>query len=277
MVQASDARPGFRPGLAYCLSIFLAARILLSLTGVVAVGHISENPIWRRSAWSVGQRATPGWHNAIDGTYRWDASWFAKVVDRGYRSNDGSAAFFPAYPAATWIVATTGLSALASGELVANVAFLAALVVLYALTILEYSVAVARRTVVLAALSPTAFFFLSPYSESPYLLLAVLAFWFARRDRWVAAGLAGALAALTRGVGIVLLPALIVDALAGRDPLAGGRGRRIASVSLVAFGPLLYSGAWWLAAGTPLRPWTAQVGFNRTVQLPVLTLWRGFT
>ena len=60
---------------------------------------------------------------------------------------------------------------------------------------------------------PTSYFFLMPYTESLFFLLAVTAFWGARRGEWAVAATAAALAALTRSVGIVLAPALLVEAL----------------------------------------------------------------
>ena len=58
--------------------------------------------------------------------------------------------------------------------------YLAALVVLYGLTAREYDVPTARRATVLLALFPASFFFLVPYSESLFLLLTVLTFWWFR-------------------------------------------------------------------------------------------------
>ena len=83
---------------------------------------------------------------------------------------------------------------------------------LYDLTVHEYSEPVARRTVVYLAIFPTAFFFFAPYSESLFLLLSLSAFREASNDRWPTAAIAGVLAAMTRSIGIVLAPALVVMA-----------------------------------------------------------------
>ena len=78
--------------------------------------------------------------------------------------------------------------------------------VMYALTRNEFSEEIARRAVLYAAVFPTAFFFLAPYSESLFLLLVLLSFWSARRGRWAMAGATGALAALTRNLGVLVVP-----------------------------------------------------------------------
>ena len=51
--------------------------------------------------------------------------------------------------------------------------------------------AVARKAIVYLAIFPTAFFFFAPYSESLFLLLTLIAFREARRDRWGVAAVAG--------------------------------------------------------------------------------------
>ena len=65
--------------------------------------------------------------------------------------------------------------------------------------------ATAAWTVILLSFASTSFFFQAVYSESLFLLLTVASFSAARRGRWVLAGLAGGLAALTRSAGVLLL------------------------------------------------------------------------
>ena len=90
------------------------------------------------------------------------------------------------------------------------------------------------------------------------------------------AGLAGALAAATRIVGVVLLPALAVEAWFGdRHAERRERFRRMGCAALVLLGPLAYSVGWWIANGHPLQPLTAQSRWDRQPAFPLLTLGRG--
>jgi hypothetical protein len=158
---------------------------------------------------------------------------------------------------------------------VSNLAFLAALVVTYLLTELEADERRARTTVVLLAFFPTSYFFLMPYSESLFLLLAVAAFWYARRGRWIGAGIAGALAALTRSVGIALAPALAIEALHRR---AEGRGHAwpgLLAAAATSTGTLAYAGWWELRAGDALAPLTRQRSWERVFSWPWASLWDG--
>jgi hypothetical protein len=269
-----------RDGLRPCLVVFLAARIGLSLMSVVAVGVIEPFPPVNVPG-RAGPAATPGWHNAIDGTERQDAVWYLRLADDGWSGDDASAAFFPLYPltvrAVAWVLpGDTLLAAL----LVSNLAFLGALLALFALTADAFGVRVARRAIVVAAIFPTAFFFLAPYTESLFLFLSILAFRAARHDRWSRVAVWGALAALTRSVGLLLIPALLVEAFASRR----GRGvnhrgvravtARVAGAAAIALGPLSWFAWWGLAHGNWLAPLDAQRRWGRVLQPPWVSLAR---
>jgi hypothetical protein len=59
---------------------------------------------------------------------------------------------------------------------------------------------------------PTAYFLHIGYTESLFLALSFASLWLARTNRWWAAGITGGLAALTRANGLILIPALAVEA-----------------------------------------------------------------
>ena len=80
---------------------------------------------------------------------------------------------------------------------------------------------------------PFAFFYGVAYSESTFLLFAVLAFYFFRTRRWLAGGVCGAVATATRVPGIMMLRGAGVAGVAARaaDPTRSDRRRRSASSS----------------------------------------------
>ncbi|HET9671477.1 MAG TPA: hypothetical protein VFQ40_01345, partial [Actinomycetota bacterium] len=126
---------------------------------------------------------------------------------------------------------------------------------------------IARRAIVVTAIFPTAFFFLAPYTESLFLLLSVLTFREARRDRWERVAVFGGLAALTRSAGIVLVPALLVEAIR-RDPGRRSPMSRIAAALAIGLGPALWFGWWGVAHGRWLAPLDAQAGWQREATWP---------
>ena len=264
-------RDGMRP----CLLVFLAARIGLSLVSVIAVDLVEPLPpvdVPGRTA----PVATSGWHNAIDATERQDAVWYLRLADEGWSGDDASAAFFPLYPltvrAVAWILPGDELMA---ALLVSNLAFFGALLALFALTADAFGERVARRAIVVAALFPTAFFFLAPYTESLFLFLSLLAFRAARWDRWGHVAITGALAALTRSVGILLIPTLLVEAFAATRRRTGSRralAGRVAGAVAISLGPLAWFAWWGLARGNWLAPLDAQSLWGRELQPPWVSL-----
>jgi hypothetical protein len=263
-------RVRLRDGVAFSGAVFIAVRLLLSLVAVLTV-RSTEPPSVTPPTVSVP--ATPGWHNALDGTNRWDAAWFEGVARYGYDWSTQSAAFMPAYPLVIrGLAAALPVDETDAGLIASNVAFFLALVVLFALTEYEYSREFARRTVLLLAFFPASFFYFAPYSESLFLLATSLTFWWARRGRWGGAAAAGFVAVATRSVGVFLIPALVWEA---RSQSGSRRDRAL----VASFAPLsalaLYSLYWLVHAGDALRPLHAEAFWPRGLAIPLITLGNG--
>jgi hypothetical protein len=267
--------PHVRDGLRHSVFVFLAVRVgvpLLSIVGVTLIEPRRSPTLPVVPGWPIAP-VSAGWHNLMTALERQDAAWFLRIATHGYAHGDGSAAFFPLYPLAIHVVSwLPGVGPLGAALIVSNLAFLGALVVLHALSRLEgMSEGTARRTTLYLAIFPTAFFLLAPYSEAPFLLLSIATFWFARKDRWALAALMGALAALTRSIGVVLILALAVEAL-----LQWRQGRalmpRLAGAAGVAAGPFLYFLYWQARFGDFWAPLHAQQNWGRTLSSPITTV-----
>lgn len=213
-----------------------------------------------------------GFGNLLVGpSARWDSVWYLRIAEHGY--NDAApharAAFYPLYPelmrGVGWVVG----SPLTAGIVISLACFLLALVLLHRLAALELGPRDARGTVLLVAFFPTAFFFSAVYTESLFLLVSVGAFLAARSGRWAVAGLLGALAALTRNSGVLLLVPLVVLFLYGpRTDLAPEpRGRwlpryeispQILWLALVPLGLGAYLAWAAVSLGDALAPYHAQ-------------------
>ncbi|GAC1441804.1 MAG: membrane protein [Mycobacteriales bacterium] len=265
----------------YCLRVYVIARAALFGLGLLAMGLVPTLAQGAVPGWK-GPAPSPGWHNAVTAWERADALWYLRIASQGYRADDGSAAFFPLYPMLVRAVGyLTGRHWLLGAYLVSNLAMLAALLLLYRLTALEFGEARGRRVVVLACLFPTSFFLFAPYTESLFLALSVAAFYAARRSRWGLVAAMGALAALTRSPGVLLAPAVAVEAvLQYRSGARGARGlslaRGLAASAVVPLGTLLYLGYWGRYAGDWRRPLDVQKsGWGKHDSWPWLTLWHG--
>ncbi len=140
---------------------------------------------------------------------KWDSQWYVQIARDGYwfqPLRQSNVAFFPLYPLAMRLLAPlAGDNLVLAGFLVSNVAFLAALTLLYRLAELELADReAARRTIFYLAFFPTAFFFSAVYTESLFLMLSVATMYFARRQHWLAAAITGMMASATRNLGVVL-------------------------------------------------------------------------
>jgi len=147
-----------------------------------------------------------GWANLVEPLRHWDGLWYKLIAERGYEFAEANAAFWPFLP---WLMRlgnqATGLPTEVVGYLLANLAFLGALLALYRLLSLDLDRAIVRRALWCLALFPTSLFFTAVYTESIFFCLAIVALLAARKERWLIAGLVGLAAALTRSQGVMLL------------------------------------------------------------------------
>ncbi len=150
--------------------------------------------------------------------YPWanfDGIHYLLIAGQGYTNNLG---FLPFFPTLIHSVASLfgggepfGAAQFFTGLFLANLFFLASLYLIFKLLRLDYSVAKSYQVIVFLLAFPTSFFFGSIYSESIFLLLTLAAFYFARKKQWVLVSIAGFFLAITRIVGIFILPALIIE------------------------------------------------------------------
>jgi dolichol-phosphate mannosyltransferase len=217
---------------------------------------------WPRAGWypTVSERPL-----ALLGA--WDGRWYSIVARQGYlvvHGRQSDTAFFPLYPIAMRALHGLGLSYVTGGLVLANVAFLVALVALYELSRTWLDEQAARRTVVYAALFPFGFVFSMVYPEAPVLAAVALGGLFAVRGRWTACAVAAACAALLRPEGVFLVVPIVALVVQRRRELAGGdRGRALtavlaAPIALVAM--LFYD---WRLVGDPLAFSHAQLAWGR--------------
>jgi hypothetical protein len=104
-----------------------------------------------------------------------------------------------------------------------------------------------------------------------FLVLSVLAFREARHDRWWRVAVFGGLAALTRSAGILLVPGLLVDALARRHDRSGTVAR-VGGALAIGLGPLLWFAWWGLVHDRWLAPIDAQASWQRVPTWPWQTV-----
>jgi len=137
---------------------------------------------------------------------RWDAPHYLYIAEHWY-TNVGDEAnfivFFPLYPLI--------IRNVFSGIFISSILFIAGCYLFYKLIQIDFSKKVAGAAIIIMAIFPTSYFFNAPYTESLFLFLFAVSFYAARKSNWILAGLAIALACITRPFGILILPAILVE------------------------------------------------------------------
>jgi len=145
---------------------------------------------------------------------RWDSLNYLRLAQNGYSNGDARwlMVFYPLYPWLTRLLTVFTGNYLVSAIFISTLASIGAGLLLKKLVLLDHSEETARRAIWFFFIFPTSYFLHIGYTESLFLVLALGSFLCARKRHWWLAGLLGALACMTRGTGLVLLPALTFEA-----------------------------------------------------------------
>lgn len=212
------------------LAVF-AWLLLVNLWGLVAV-HLL--PISWRSPWDESANARAPLFA------RYDSGWYDSIVRHGYPPAPGAGeesahAFFPLYPmAARALHVVTGIDSFRAALLVTWAALFLAVPLLVEEARERFGDAKARNALPFLLLYPVAFFLAAVYTESLFLLLALLAFRSVRRGKLLAALLFGVLLGLTRAPAAAVGPGLALAWWLRGD----GDGRQWRGAALLLAAPL---------------------------------------
>jgi Dolichyl-phosphate-mannose-protein mannosyltransferase len=240
----------------------LLAWTLFAKLGVMLLGVVA---LWMATG-TMPDLLAP-WH-------RWDAPHYTDIAIWGYVTDDPGTlsypgyrqeypgeldlyiVFFPLFPWLAGAVLRLVGDPIVSAFLVTTVASLFVAPMVYRLVAIDLGHRVGLRSAAFLLVFPTAYFVHIGYTEALFLALAFGSMWLARTGRWWAAGIAGGLATLTRINGLVLVPALMVEAY------LQWRGHRRLEVSwlgigLVGIGFGIYLLLNWSVYGDPM--WFSEV------------------
>ncbi len=193
------------------LSVFLLWRI-----GLFAVSFVADQFIVYAPSFPYAFSLLPSFHlpRWLYSFANFDGVHYLTIAKEGYLQTDFIQAFFPLYP----FVLIRGVSLLfpfvnllGIGLLLSNFSFFGFLLVSFDLIAKRYSRKTAWFFLAAILLSPWSVFLASVYTESLFLLLLVLCFWFADKKLWWAAGISAALLSATRIVGVFIVPALLIE------------------------------------------------------------------
>lgn len=239
--EGPPAAQGLQPG----WKIFLlgaGSRVGLLLAGMVAAMLLSDGGLT--------------WERAFQQLQRWDAAHYIRLIEEGYQgyTENGQHLFLVFFPGYVWAVRLLRLvipSTALAGTALSCLCYGGACCYLYRLAGEAYNGRVARDALLYMSLFPFSFFSGLVMTEGLFLLATTGACWYAWRGKWLAFGLFGALAALTRMTGLLVIAVGVIRLLEAYRPLEPPVGKslgrcwkplllRLPLTLLPAAGTLLY-------------------------------------
>ena len=239
--EGPPAAQGLQPG----WKIFLlgaGSRVGLLLAGMVAAMLLSDGGLT--------------WEGAFQQLQRWDAAHYIRLIEEGYQgyTENGQHLFLVFFPGYVWAVRLLRLvipSTALAGTALSCLCYGGACCCLYRLAGEAYNSRVARDALLYMSLFPFSFFSGLVMTEGLFLLATTGACWYAWRGKWLAFGLFGALAALTRMTGLLVIAVGVIRLLEAYRPLEPPVGKslgrcwkplllRLPLTLLPAAGTLLY-------------------------------------
>ena len=239
--EGPPAAQGLQPG----WKIFLlgaGSRVGLLLAGMAAAMLLSDGGLT--------------WEGAFQQLQRWDAAHYIHLIEEGYQgyTENGQHLFLVFFPGYVWAARLLRLvipSTALAGTVLSCLCYGGACCYLYRLAGEAYNSRVARDALLYMSLFPFSFFSGLVMTEGLFLLATTGACWYAWRGKWLAFGLFGALAALTRMTGLLVIAVGVIRLLEAYRPLEPPVGKslgrcwkplllRLPLTLLPAAGTLLY-------------------------------------
>jgi len=180
-----------------------------------------------------------------------DGVHYLNIAANGYRDN---VRFFPLFPLLISIfskpfsVTPYSFIYFLNGLLISNLSFIASLYVFYKLLRLDYNRQIAQKSLLFLLVFPCSFFFAAIYTEGLFLLLALLCFYFSRKEKWFLASICGMLLSATRLVGVFILPALLIEYWISKEKSP----QKLLSLFLIPLGIISFSYFCFTQWGKPL-------------------------
>ncbi|MBD2177463.1 glycosyltransferase family 39 protein [Pseudanabaena sp. FACHB-1998] len=148
---------------------------------------------------------------------KWDTVNYLAIAQNWYQGQGDERfliVFYPLYPVTISIFNKIINDYFLSGIIVSNIFLVLSLYYIYKLVLIEFQKKeIAFNTAKYMLLFPLSFFFSIVYTESLFIYLCIMTFYFARKKRWLSAGIMGFFAALTRSQGILLVIPLLIEIL----------------------------------------------------------------
>jgi len=196
------------------LTLFFATRIPLTASGIFSRRLFSKV----YDSWYVWKYDKHQW---LDIWSVWDSGWYLNIAEYGYSpfhspdlpqkvaEGQSNVGFFPLYPMLIRISQKFVGNFHTAGILISNICLFLSGIFLYKLIELDSNSNIAKLSLIFLFFFPTSFVLSGIFSESLFLLLSILSFYYAKKNKWRLSGIFGFLLALTRPTGVLALIPLV--------------------------------------------------------------------
>ena len=237
--------------------IILVIGILATLLIPAAVTHrqiVTEN--WFLNAWA-----------------QYDARAYLDIAQNGYNAQfpgGGNYAWYPLYPLLIKIFSFIGYDL--SAFLISNIASFIAIFYLFRLVKEEFGNKIAKKTILYLSFFPTVYFLTAMYAESMLLMLTVMSFYYAKKDKWIHACVLGLFASMTRIQGALLFFPIAYMYCRSRNFNLMSIGKRSLSLLLIPLGALIVMLYHYAVTGNAFIQFSTQAAYGRVLAAP----WKSF-
>lgn len=192
---------------------------------------------------------------------RYDTNHYHTIVEHGYDAIE--VAFFPLYPLVVNAARSVGLATVYALPLVSWLFTIASIIVIFHWARYELRAVKSRLSpywvIGLFLIFPTSLYLTIGYSESLFIFLTSLSLFAFRKNSYVVAGVAAALASATRVQGVALIVFFLLEYLTSRHR----RHIALLPVAMSAIGIGGYMSYLWVTFGNPLAFIAAQRHWGR--------------
>ena len=143
-----------------------------------------------------------------------DAPHYLEIAKNGYAAvgeNANKIVFYPLFPMLIRILSTFIRSYEITGLVISYAAFGVASAYMYKLMRIDYDAEKSLDALLLLFMAPYGMFFGSIHTESLFLMLSVMTVYYARKENWLAAGIVGFFAALSKTQGMLLVVPVVYE------------------------------------------------------------------
>lgn len=202
LLVKKDLKKFFSKDILEIIGYFIIWRLVLLFVAFFGSGRYPINAVFYDSGFSLYK----AWAN-------WDGVHYLNIAASGYLANLKTMIFFPGYPMLVKLASFIFGDYFLSAYFISHLFALGSVIVLYKFTCLRFKKEVARMSVKLFLIFPSAFYLVAAYSESSFIFFTILSFYFAYQKKWFLASVAGFFASITRVIGVLIVIPLILEYL----------------------------------------------------------------